>query len=124
MMRKHNSAYGMYLLNENKLNVINWSTMNEVSWIKLGLGILFLGCLAAMPYGYFQFVRLVGMLGFAYLAYTEKDNSNKIMFFFFICSAVLINPMFKISLGRSLWNVVDIIWAALLLWDVFKTHRK
>jgi hypothetical protein len=103
---------------------MNWSTMNEVSWIKLGLGILFLGCLATMPYGYFQFVRLVGMLGFAYLAYTEKDNSKKVMFFFFICSAVLINPIFKISLGRSLWNVVDIIWAALLLWDVYKTHRK
>jgi hypothetical protein len=91
---------------------------------KVGVGDFIFGLFGRYALWLLSIVRLVGMLGFAYLAYTEKDNSNKIMFIFFICSAVLINPILKISLGRPLWNVVDIIWAALLLWDVYKTHGK
>jgi hypothetical protein len=82
--------------------------------IKIGLALLLLGCLADMPYGYFQLVRFCGMAGFAYLAvaYWEEENSWGIIF---LLSAILINPFFKISLGRELWNVIDVIWAILLL---------
>jgi hypothetical protein len=41
------------------------------------------------------------------------------MLYFYIASAVLINPIFKIALGRELWNVVDVIWAVALLASLF-----
>jgi hypothetical protein len=83
--------------------------------LKIGLALLFLGCLADMPYGYFQLVRFLGMIGFGFLAFQEKENGNDGYFFLWLGSAILINPIFKISLGREFWNVVDVIWAILLL---------
>jgi hypothetical protein len=83
--------------------------------IKVVLSLLLLGCLADMPYGYFQLVRFLGMIGFGYIAFLEKEKGNESFFIFWILSAILINPIFKISLGREFWNVVDVIWVILLL---------
>jgi len=87
--------------------------------IKVGLSLLLLGCLADMPYGYFQLVRFLGMIGFGYIAILEKEKGNESFFIFWILSAILINPIFKISLGRELWNLVDVAWALLLVVSVF-----
>ena len=70
-------------------------------------------CLLDMPYGYFQLVRFVGMTGFIVLACLDKEKENKTIIW--ICSAVLINPIFKIALGRTIWNIVDVIWSIVLL---------
>lgn len=82
--------------------------------IKIGLIIAFLLCLFDMPYGYFQFVRFLGMIGFGILAVGEKDKGNETMFIIFTISAILINPIVKIPLGRMLWNILDVVWAILL----------
>lgn len=91
-------------------------------FIKIGLAILFLLCLADMPYGYFQFVRFCGMIGFGILAVSENEKGNEKgnegMMYFYGASAILINPIFKISLGRELWNIFDIIWAIILIVSV------
>lgn len=68
-----------------------------------------------MPYGYFQLVRFFGMIVFIILAYFEKDKTNKTQMVVWICSALLINPFIKIALGRFIWNIVDVIWAILLI---------
>lgn len=85
---------------------------------------LFLLCLADMQYGFYQLVRFIGMVGFgilAYSAYRRKDNLFSILW---ISSAILINPIAKISLGRAIWNYVDVIWAAILLWSIwFEQNR-
>lgn len=83
--------------------------------IKIGLALLLLGCLADMPYGYFQIVRFLGMIGFGILAFQEKERDNDGFFILWLGSAILINPIFKITLGRALWNVVDVVWAVLLI---------
>lgn len=67
-----------------------------------------------MPYWYYQSVRIFGTIGFFYLAY--KDNAEKVKItppVFFI-SAVLLNPLFKISFGKKGWMIVDIILAVIL----------
>ena len=91
--------------------------MNSISKIltKLLLTVLFLCCLLDMPYSYYQLVRFVGMTGFIILAYLDKGKENKILMIVWICSAVLINPIFKVALGRKIWNIVDLIWALILL---------
>lgn len=83
--------------------------------LKIALAILLLLCLLKMPYGYFQLVRFIGMIIFIILAYFEKDKTNKTLMIVWICSAVLINPFIKIALGRFIWNIIDVIWAILLI---------
>ena len=68
-----------------------------------------------MPYGYFQLVRFIGMTGFIVLSYLGQEKENKSIIIFWICSAVLINPIFKVALGRTIWSIIDVIWAIILL---------
>ncbi|MCS7035362.1 MAG: hypothetical protein RMJ33_01645 [Saprospiraceae bacterium] len=91
--------------------------------VRVALALLFVGCLADMPYGYFRAVRLLGTVGFIYLAFREKERSNGEMFWFWVSSAVLINPIVKISLGRALWNAVDILWAVVLVWPLLNRRQ-
>ena len=49
------------------------------------------------------------MTGFAYLAYSANQLTNKNEVFIYIALAILFQPTFKIALGRTLWNIVDII---------------
>jgi hypothetical protein len=55
------------------------------------------------------------MTGFIILAYLDEEKEDKTIVIIWICSAVLINPIFKLALGRILWNIADIIWSAILL---------
>jgi hypothetical protein len=59
------------------------------------------------------------MVGFGILAYNDIER-NKTWFIIWLSSAILINPIFKIALGRELWNVVDIVWAVLLIISIFR----
>ena len=80
-----------------------------------------------MPYGYFQLVRFIGMTGFITLAYLDNGKEDKTIMIIWICSAILINPMFKIALGRAIWNIVDIIWSIVLLTTLiidYNTEKK
>jgi hypothetical protein len=45
--------------------------------IKIGLATLFFICLADMPYGYYQFVRFVALIGFGILAYKAYELNQK-----------------------------------------------
>jgi hypothetical protein len=65
--------------------------------------------------GYYQFVRFMGMAIFILLAYFDSAKQDKTLMIVWICSTVLINPIFKVTLGRSIWNIVDIIWAIFLV---------
>ena len=88
--------------------------MNKTIGIKIILSILFLVCLLDMPYVYSQFVRFIGMIGFGLLAF-ENYQKNQTWFVIWISSALLINPFIKIALGRDMWNIIDVIWAVLLI---------
>ena len=95
--------------------------MNNI--IKIALSILFIGCLFDMPYGYFQFVRFLGMVGFGVLAF-EMYEKDQTWFIVWLASAILINPLIKISLGREIWNIVDVIWVVLLVYTVYQDSKK
>ena len=96
--------------------------MNKVIAIKITFVILLLVCLLDMPYGYYQFVRFIGMIGFGLLAF-ENYQKNQTWFVIWISSALLINPFFKIALGRDIWNIVDVIWAVLLILNIILNKR-
>ena len=96
--------------------------MNKIIAIKIIFIILLLVCLLDMPYGYYQFVRFIGMIGFGLLAF-ENYQKNQTWFVIWISSVLLINPFFKIALGRDIWNIVDVIWAVLLVVSIILNKR-
>jgi hypothetical protein len=98
--------------------------MNIENAIKVVLAILFFLCLADMPYGLYQFVRFAAMIGFAYLAYSANQQTNKNKVFIYIALAILFQPIFKIALGRTIWNIVDVIVGIGLLLSIFQNKNK
>lgn len=84
--------------------------------IKILIAILLIGCCFKVPYGYFQYARIVGFLGFGYLAYDEfKNKKNILIILFCINCAILLNPIEKIHFPRYTWNIIDIILAIILI---------
>ena len=90
-----------------------------INTIKIGLAILFFICLADMPYGYYQFVRFIALVGFAILAYKANEQGKKTEAIIYVCLAILFQPLIKIALGRELWNVVDVIVGIGLIASIF-----
>jgi len=65
-----------------------------------------------MPYGYYQFVRFITAAYFAHELLTNPNTRHKTALIILI---ILFQPLIKISLGRMLWNIVDIVVALWLL---------
>ena len=89
------------------------------SAIKVGLAILFFLCLFDMPYGYYQLVRFMALVGFTILAYKANEQGQKTEAIIYVCLAILFQPLFKIALGREIWNVVDVIVGVGLIASIF-----
>ena len=85
--------------------------------------LLFL-CLLDMPYGYFQLVRFAGFVGFAYLAYDANTREKGGLAFAYIVLALLFQPFFKVHLGRTLWNVVDVAVGVWLVYLAMQNREK
>lgn len=79
------------------------------------MAVILLVCLGDMPYGYYQLVRFVAMVVFAYLSYDYFIAKREGIGYTFATLALLFQPFFKISLGRTMWNIVDVIVATFLI---------
>ena len=79
------------------------------------LAVLLLLCLAPMPYWYYTLIRFVSMVVFAVMAWQYAEDKNQPLAITFGALALLFQPFIKIALGRTMWNVVDVIVAILLL---------
>jgi hypothetical protein len=101
--------------------------LNLSNTIKIVLAILFFLCLADMPYGFYQFVRFAGLIGFAILAYQANQYGRQTEMIIYGGLALLFQPFFKVALGRQMWNIVDVIVGLGLLASIFlrpKTENK
>jgi hypothetical protein len=81
---------------------------NSETIIKIVLAILLFLCLLDMPYGYYQFVRFVALIGFGILAYKANEENKKS----------------EIALGREIWNIVDVIVGIGLIASLFMNRTK
>ncbi len=96
--------------------------MNNI--IKIVLTILFFLCLADMPYGFYQFVRFAGLIGFAILAYQANQQGKQTEIIIYGGLVLLFQPFFKISLGRQMWNLVDVVVGIGLLISIFMKPKE
>ena len=91
--------------------------------LKLIFAIALLFCLVPMPYGYYMLIRIVSTILFFIFAgqyYVAKKEELAITFG---ALAFLFQPLIKISLGREVWNMVDVAVAILLLVLWFKERK-
>jgi hypothetical protein len=101
--------------------------LNLSNAIKIVLAILFFLCLADMPYGFYQFVRFAGLIGFGILAYQANQHGRQTEMIIYGGLALLFQPFFKVALGRQMWNIVDVVVGLGLLASIFlrpKTENK
>lgn len=92
--------------------------------IVLILAIMLLLCLAPMPYGYYMLVRWAAMVVFAVTAFNYYAENKKELAVTFGALALLFQPFIKIALGRTIWNIVDVTVAILLLVLTFTENKK
>ena len=60
------------------------------------------------------------MLVFFYLAYAEQE---RIEWMIVLVVSGLLEIFFKVALGRDIWNIVDVAWAVLLIFSIFRKEQ-
>lgn len=74
--------------------------------------------LAKMPYGYYQFLRIVICVAAAYLAHMEyklMDEGVNAWVITFTLLAILFNPLIPIHLKRDIWAFLNVTCAAIFI---------
>lgn len=92
--------------------------------IKLILAFLLLLCLLKLPYGLYTLLRVIFTIGFVILATRANEAKKESEMFIYISLAILFQPLLKIPLGRTVWNIVDVIIALGLVIDILKPFTK
>ena len=97
--------------------------MKKTIVIKVILSILLVVCVFDMPYGFYQLVRFIALVGFGILAFNANQENKKTELIIYVSLALLFQPFMKISLGRDLWNIIDVIIAVALVSSVFVKNK-
>ena len=97
---------------------------NSETIIKIVLAIVLFLCLLNMPYGFYQLVRFMALIGFGILAYKANEQNKNTEMIIYGGLALLFQPFFKIALGREMWNIVDVIVGVGLITSLIMNRRK
>jgi hypothetical protein len=92
--------------------------------LKITISIALLLCLLPLPYGYYALVRWGAMVVFSVLAYDCYKQKEEEWMVVYGALAILFQPFFKITLGRGMWNLVDMVVVGLLLWTLWRDKNK
>jgi len=74
-----------------------------------------------MPYSYYSVFKAIAMPSFIYLAFKERNNG--VWPLVWIISAILIQPFYPFFIARGMWNIIDIIWAVLLIFPTINKDK-
>lgn len=92
-----------------------------MKYLPIYLAAVLLLCLAPMPYGYFQLVRLFSTIAFGLMAFRYYKDGKEKLAYTFGTLVLLFQPIYRISLGRTVWNIIDVIVAigliVLFFWE-------
>ena len=90
---------------------------------KIVLAVLLFLCLGDMLYGYFQLVRFVSLIAFGIFAWKYYEQGENTIATIYLTLALLFQPFFKVSLGRELWNIVDVVVGVWLVISAFHKDK-
>lgn len=83
--------------------------------IGLALALAMLICLFPMPYGYYTLVRFATMIVMGIMAFVLYDEKRLPLAIVAGSIALLFQPIVKIVLDRTTWNILDVVVAILLV---------
>ncbi len=105
-----------------KSSILKSLTPLQTFTLLLSFGLL-MG-MGSMPYGYYTFLRIsVVALGLVWLV-KFIDEGRDYLKYITIGVILLFQPIFKISLGRDVWSVINLFLAISLVALVVKRVRK
>ena len=113
----------MQKMNTNPTGTLEDNMDKLIYKIGLGLAVALIVCLFPMPYGYYTLVRFVAMIIFGCMAFSFYKNVNISLCVIAGSLALLFQPFFKIVLGRTMWNVIDVIVAIALVALWYKNYN-
>ena len=87
--------------------------------IKCVLAILLLLCVFKMPYGYYELVRFISLIGFGYLGFISHKKGNQNEMIVYVSLALLFQPFIKVALGKDIWNIIDVLVSIGLIFSIF-----
>ena len=90
--------------------------------LRISLSLLCLLALFEMPYSYYELFRIIALCSFVFLAFKEKNK--EFWPFFWIVSAIIIQPFYKFYIIRELWMFIDIIWATVLIYPIVSSNNR
>ena len=93
------------------------------TWIKLVLAALMVLCLLPMPYGFYNLVRFLSMIGFAILAVRAYHNSRITLLVVYGSLVLMFQPFIKLVLGRDVWIIIDVAVALFLIVTIVKNKE-
>ena len=96
----------------------------SIDKVGIGLAVLLILCFFPMPYGYYILIRFLSMIVFVLYAIISLKKQQITLSIICGSIALLFQPFMKIALGRGLWNIVDVVSAAFLLWIVYNNKSK
>ena len=76
-----------------------------------------------MPCGFYQVVRFAGLIGFTILACQANQKGRQTEMLIYAGLAILFQPLIKISLGREIWNIVDVVVGIGLIITIFWNRK-
>lgn len=88
--------------------------------VKVILVVVLLSCLLPLPYGAFELIRFASFIGFGYLAYKYYKSHQEGKALVFGALSLLIQPFFKLALGRGMWNIVDVVIVVFIIYLIVK----
>jgi hypothetical protein len=68
----------------------------------------------SLPYGYYQFLRIIVFIGMVFFVVTEF-KTRPIFVPLYMGIGILFNPILPIFLSRGTWLYIDIVTAAILV---------
>ena len=92
--------------------------------VQLILSVGLMLCLCEMPYGYYNLIRFASCIVFGIMSLNAYKRDNNIECVGYAALGMLFQPLFKIALGREIWQVVDIIAVIVLIIPLIKKYLK
>lgn len=91
----------------------------NIKIIKSVLTILLMLCLLKMPYGYYELVRFISLIGFGYIGFISYKKGNQNEMIVYVSLALLFQPFIKVALGKDIWNIIDVLVSIGLIFSIF-----
>lgn len=100
---------------------------SQLDWKKIlmaAFAVLLLICWMDLPRDYYRFIRMAATVLFSTFAFGEFSQGNTLKTIIYAGLVILFQPFEKITMEKGMWNIIDTVVAAWLIYNVVKQNKK